>query len=265
MARIYAMKVFVVDDDPTLRMLMCELLRSDLRCETLEASDGLEAWEILNSGLIPDLLIVDVRMPKMGGLELVSRLRANRNRRGQKVMLCSTVNDRATIVRAAHLGINGYLLKPFMAGDFVMQLRRLCENPAPSATALEPLDLVLGRLGSGKRIYLDLLGVFTRNVEDFITRFRAGAESPNRNDLVLRLGAIEGAARSLGAQGLAAAALKLEHSLLAEDALAAASAIEMLESENERVIAAAGCISYSHGFPASQVLASDSKAPAVSS
>lgn len=264
MARIYVMKVFVVDDDPTLRMLICELLRSDLRCETLEAEDGVAAWEMLESGLIPDLLIVDIRMPRMNGLELVSRLRADRRRRGQKVLLCSTVNDRATIVRAAHLGINGYLLKPFMASDFLTQVRRLCEEPVPAKTALEPLDAVLSRLGSGKRIYLELLGVCTRNVEDFIAHFRAQEPTANRNDLIMRLGAIEGAGRSLGAHGLAAAALRMENALSVNDLPAVASAVELLEVENERVIAAAGCISHSHGFPDTTCCVPDSTAPAPS-
>jgi two-component system, chemotaxis family, chemotaxis protein CheY len=233
------MKVLVVDDDPALRQLMCELLRSDPNLETLEAGDGQEAWEMMASGVVPDLSIVDIRMPRMGGLELLAKFRTDHRLRQQKLMLCSTVNDRATIVRAAALGINAYLLKPFRAEKFLDQVHRLCESPAPTVAALEPLATVLGRLGSGKQIYLELLKVFTRDVTNLVDHLRAQTAEFDRSDLVLRLGAIEDAGRSLGAQGLVGAALKLARVLSADELLPILPAIEALQAENERVIAAA--------------------------
>jgi CheY-like chemotaxis protein len=66
--------VLVVDDDPTIRDLVTELLE-DEGYSVRRACDGLEAWQAIEDAP-PKLLVTDIRMPRMMGSELVTRLRA---------------------------------------------------------------------------------------------------------------------------------------------------------------------------------------------
>jgi CheY-like chemotaxis protein len=87
------MKVLVADDDPTLRMLMRELLRRNLDCEVIEAEGGSQAWQLLESQPAPDLCIFDVLMPQVSGLDLLAKIRNDPRLRRLKIMLCSSVNE----------------------------------------------------------------------------------------------------------------------------------------------------------------------------
>ena len=92
---------------------MREILEANFNVEVVEAGDGLEAWNMLNAGLVACVCILDVRMPKMDGLSLLAKLRGDPRFKHQKVMLCSTVNSRATILEAARMHVDAFLLKPF--------------------------------------------------------------------------------------------------------------------------------------------------------
>lgn len=194
--------VLVVDDDQTLRLLMRELLESNLGVKVVEATDGGEAWNKLDAGLAPAMCILDVRMPKIGGLSLLARLREDWRFKHQKVMLCSTVNSRATILEAAGLHADAFLLKPFSADEFLGHVRSLFEKSTANAPPiLEPSDEVLKRLGVGLKVYVRLLTVLGNDVQSFIQSFSKSSTATNE-DLQLRVGALKGAIASLGASGL---------------------------------------------------------------
>ena len=238
------MKILVADDDPTMRKLMGNLLHGRLGWEVTEVNNGLDAWQALDSGLTPDLCILDLMMPGMGGLELLAKLRSDDRFKRQKVMLCSIKSRRSTVEQALSLGVNLYLVKPFTAAEFVKEVRRVCQ-PLP-ATALpeplQPLEDVLERLGIERGLYLELLSVFTNDVADLITR-TAAPNNLSRSDWELRLGAIEGAGSSLGAVLLVAAATRLAVSVKAGDTTSIRANVEALGAENERLLAAVARIS----------------------
>ena len=106
---------------------MRSLLQRKLGHEVFETTDGLKAWEVLDSGMAADLCILDMWMPRMSSLHLVSRLRSDPRFQRQKVILCSAENRRSEILKAASLGISGYLIKPFGAEEFLKQVRKACE------------------------------------------------------------------------------------------------------------------------------------------
>ena len=195
-------KILVTDDDPTLRMLMRELLETNLGAEVIEATDGDEAWNKLDAGLAPSLCILDERMPKIRGLSLLARLRGDRRFKSQKVMLCSTVNKRATVLEAVELHVDAILLKPFKTDDFLTHVRSLLEKPAPKSTpSLEPTEEVLKRLGIGIHVYLRLWNVLSNDIQSFVQCFLTSSAATNE-DFQLRASAIKGAISSLGATGL---------------------------------------------------------------
>lgn len=124
-----ALTVLVADDDQTLRMLMRELLEGHLGAEVAEVASGTEAWNKLDAGLTPDLCIFDLRMPGIAGLSLLTRLRRDPRFKDLPVMICSTINSRSTIVEAAGLHVDAFLLKPFKADEFLERVRALCRKP----------------------------------------------------------------------------------------------------------------------------------------
>ncbi|MGD0411761.1 MAG: response regulator [Verrucomicrobiota bacterium] len=244
------MKVLISDDDATSRMLMRSLLQKKLGYEVFETTDGLQAWQILDSGMAADLCILDMWMPKMTGVDLVRKLRSDPRFQRQKVILCSAENGRSAILKVASLGISAYLIKPFVADQFLTQVRKACEGAktASGNGALEPTEAVLGRLGIGRGAYLELIDVFTRDVATLIAELRKPRANTNKGEMQTRLSGLRGAGGSLGAAALVAALLRLEK-LGPEAGLSAIrSCVESLQMENERVVAAMAVIA-SQGEP----------------
>jgi DNA-binding NarL/FixJ family response regulator len=236
------MRILIADDDPIIRRLMRELLVRHLDYEVVEAINGLKAWQALNSGLKPDVCILDLLMPEMGGLKILCRLRGTRRFPRQKVILCSTIHDRATVVQAGSLEVEGYLVKPFTAWGFLELVKKVCDTgrePGRPAS-LEPVETSLKRLGIGNDLYRELVNAFTADVRDLLAKLSDGAALANRKAIELRLGSVRGAGLSLGAGPTVAAIRKIESALTSGDASALATSLESLKEENDRVIAAFG-------------------------
>src|SRR5580698_4181544 len=102
--------ILLVDDEPgMLRYIKTLLEVVDYKVET--ATTGEEALERIEKGLQPDLVLLDVLMPGIDGLETLEQLR--RMRPGVKVVMLSCVSDTKKVVHAMKLGAQDYLTKPF--------------------------------------------------------------------------------------------------------------------------------------------------------
>ena len=84
--------VLLVDDDPSLRNLMSRVL-SDGGCQVVEASDGATALGILQAPDLPDVVVTDLMMPAMSGLELIRELRADERTAELPVLVVSSALD----------------------------------------------------------------------------------------------------------------------------------------------------------------------------
>jgi CheY-like chemotaxis protein len=101
--------VLVVDDSVEMQRYLRVLLELDsYRVET--ASSGHEALQSLRHGCAPEVVLLDVQLPGMDGLETLRRLQEFRPK--PKVIMCSGVDDPGKIREAASLGAHAYLLKP---------------------------------------------------------------------------------------------------------------------------------------------------------
>ena len=103
--------VLVVDDEAPIRQIARRVLEED-GYHVTEASDGLEAVELLARGMPPDVLMADLDMPKLGGDEMVRRVRATRP--DLKVLYVTGHIDRLMDARPLWEG-EAYLDKPFTA------------------------------------------------------------------------------------------------------------------------------------------------------
>ena len=108
--------VLVVDDEPDVLSLVETVLESELDCQVLCAEDGTRALDMLDSQT-PALVITDVRMPLMDGVELVRRLRARPTTRLVPILVFATSSSARDQAIAA--GATGSLDKPFDISDMV--------------------------------------------------------------------------------------------------------------------------------------------------
>ena len=114
--------ILVVDDDPSLRRLLRATLGSGYLI--LEAEDGLEALGLVRREH-PDLVLLDVRLPGLGGLEVCRRIKADPVTAPTKVIIVSvyaTGNERAAGLAA---GADAYVVKPFSPFALLDTLNRM--------------------------------------------------------------------------------------------------------------------------------------------
>jgi len=106
--------ILLVDDEPgMLRYIRTLLEVDDHKVET--ASTGEEALERVQKGLHPDLVLLDLLMPGIDGLQTLEQLRQMKP--GMKVVMLSCVNDTRKVVQAMRLGAHDYLTKPFQKAE----------------------------------------------------------------------------------------------------------------------------------------------------
>jgi two-component system, chemotaxis family, chemotaxis protein CheY len=106
------MRALIVDDSSFIREYLRHLLSGmDIACE--EAVDGSDALSVLESGDGFDLMLLDVNMPVMNGLECVKALREAKLGPEMKVMMVTTEADNSFIETALDNGADEFLMKPF--------------------------------------------------------------------------------------------------------------------------------------------------------
>ena len=103
--------IMIVDDSATMLLsLRTTLEMHDYKVEA--ASDGQAALDRLNAGLRPDLIITDINMPRMGGLELIQKIRALSGFRFVPILTLTTESQTSIREEGRRLGATGWLVKP---------------------------------------------------------------------------------------------------------------------------------------------------------
>ena len=122
-------KVLIVEDDPMVAMINEQYIKRNKNFEIVgKCSDGLRALDFLENNAV-DLLILDVFMPKMDGVETLRQIR-NKQITVDAIMV-TAANERESFEEALHLGIVDYLVKPFTFDRFQMALEKyIAQNNA---------------------------------------------------------------------------------------------------------------------------------------
>jgi CheY-like chemotaxis protein len=105
-------KVLIVDDSAIMRMMVKNILGQILPAEVFEAGNGKAAIEHLIAGPV-DLVLVDVHMPEMGGLDLLKTVKGLPATKDIPVIVVSSDTDQVQIDEAMSLGAVTYVTKPF--------------------------------------------------------------------------------------------------------------------------------------------------------
>ncbi|MDQ1645893.1 MAG: two-component system, OmpR family, response regulator MprA [Cryptosporangiaceae bacterium] len=178
-----AARVLVVDDEPAVRDSLTRTLRFE-GYEVAEAADGVDALAVVQSGH-PDLLVLDVMMPRMDGLETCRRLRSAQVY--VPVLMLTARDSVGDRVSGLDAGADDYLVKPFALQELLARVRALLRRsqlatPAgePDPAALTFADLSLnpstrevrrgGRPIELTRTEFSMLEAFLRNPRLVLTR-----------------------------------------------------------------------------------------------
>jgi len=119
--------VLIVDDSIVVReMLSMTFSNKGYRVE--QARDGQEAWEKLRDGLPCDLMFCDIEMPRMDGLELLSKVRRDATLKGLPIAMLTSRGAERHRQMAIQLGANAYFTKPYLEETLLDAARRLLEG-----------------------------------------------------------------------------------------------------------------------------------------
>ena len=117
-------RVLIIDDSSATRAYIRAALEAEADMEVTEATSGFDALRILPRSRF-DLLLVDINMPNINGLELISFIRRSETHRETPLMIISTEASERDRSRAMQLGANAYLAKPFTADALLSAVRDL--------------------------------------------------------------------------------------------------------------------------------------------
>jgi two-component system chemotaxis response regulator CheY len=128
-------KTLVVDDSPTIRRMVIASLREVCDGGFVEAGSGLDALEQLALGPV-GLIILDLNMPDMHGLEVLSFVRSHDRYRRIPVVVLTTRNDGASRTAVLDAGASLYLTKPFEPRGLATRVRTLLDEQTAKRDAV---------------------------------------------------------------------------------------------------------------------------------
>ena len=126
-------KILLVDDSPTI-LMMEKLILANGPWDLITASDGEEAVRKASS-LQPDLILLDVIMPKMSGFDALRAIRAGNSTSAMPVIMVTTRGEAANVETGWANGCNDYVMKPINAIELLAKVRSLLEE-VPAAAEL---------------------------------------------------------------------------------------------------------------------------------
>lgn len=116
-------RILIADDEPNI-VISLEFLMKKEGFQVAVANDGEEAMAKVDS-FKPDLLLLDVMMPKKSGFEVCEALRADPSRAGLKVVMLTAKGRDTEVAKGMAIGADAYITKPFSTKDLVARIKEL--------------------------------------------------------------------------------------------------------------------------------------------
>jgi DNA-binding response OmpR family regulator len=118
-----AHRILIVDDEPSI-VISLQFLMTREGYEVAVAVDGEAALQAVAASL-PDLVILDVMMPKLNGFDVCQRIRAEPSWRSVRILMLTAKGREVEMARGLKAGADAYLTKPFSTKELVAEIRRL--------------------------------------------------------------------------------------------------------------------------------------------
>lgn len=229
-------KVLVVDDDRVSRTILCRILQKG-GYQVIEAENSEQALEqiVLDRGI--DIVVSDIMMPGDDGFELIRRIRDNPALYDVLILLCSSLRDRDTVLKAREASVAGYIAKPFQEKYVLEAFRSVAKNlPPPMDNRLE----VSKRLGIDGKTYKVMVDEFLNALSQQIDELKALEDPAGIDKSKESLNNLRVNAQALGAGRIEEAINRLAAYADRRDDDALKALVMKLEWEKERLAAVHG-------------------------
>ncbi|MFO7706836.1 MAG: response regulator [Desulfobacterales bacterium] len=123
-----ALRVLTVDDSKTIRLIVRKAFQP-FNCEIFEAENGVEGLAAA-AKVKPGLIILDITMPVMNGVEMLDRMRADENLKNIPVIMLTAESGKDNVLNIVKKGVKDYMVKPFKGEDLIDRVKKI--------VALEP-------------------------------------------------------------------------------------------------------------------------------
>lgn len=117
-------KVLIVDDFSTMRRILKNILKQIGFTNITEADDGTTAWEELQKNSF-DVIICDWNMPKMSGIDLLKKVRADETYKDIPFLMVTAEAQKQNVIEAVQAGVSNYVVKPFTAESISEKLAKI--------------------------------------------------------------------------------------------------------------------------------------------
>ncbi len=140
-------KILTVDDSKTVRIIIRNAFKG-FDCEILEAVNGVEGLAVATKGQ-PDLILLDITMPVMDGVEMLTKLKTDPQLKGIPVMMLTAEGGREHVLKIAKIGIRDYIIKPFKEEVLIEKVQRiidlkpLTDGPEKVRSIIDPADILV--------------------------------------------------------------------------------------------------------------------------
>jgi two-component system chemotaxis response regulator CheY len=114
--------ILIVDDAAFMRMMIKDILTKNGYVVVGEAENGLKAVEKFKEHS-PDLVIMDITMPEMDGIQAVKQIKALNS--GAKVIMCSAMGQQAMVIESIQAGARDFIVKPFQADRVIEAVKKV--------------------------------------------------------------------------------------------------------------------------------------------
>jgi PAS domain S-box-containing protein len=241
------LRILLAEDNPANRLLVISLLRNRGH-SVLAAGSGKEALAAFAQGKF-DLIVMDVQMPEMDGLETTAAIRALEKATGSHIPILALTahtmdGDRE---RCLAVGMDAYISKPISTKDFMSAIRRLVpagvgeeitDNPAePQPQLLDTRDL-MARFDGDTELLQEAAQIFRQSYPKLLAELSTAVKRGDARSVERAAHTIKGSAGNFGGVAAVEAALRLERMARSRDLRHAAEACVMLECEIERLMPA---------------------------
>ncbi|MHB8511367.1 MAG: response regulator [Actinomycetota bacterium] len=122
------MNVMIVDDTPDVRLVLRTALDVE-GIDSTEAGSGPVALDMLERGLRPNVILLDVQMPLMDGWSVLSKIRSSPELSNLRVVMCTVKDSVDDLISGWELGCDGYVSKPFDLSTIIDEIQIVASRP----------------------------------------------------------------------------------------------------------------------------------------
>lgn len=118
-----AYKILTVDDSKTIRMIVKKAFKP-YNCELFEGENGVEGLAIAAKEM-PDLIILDITMPVMTGIEMLGKLKAENDLKDIPVIMLTAESGKENVMQIVKMGVKDYIVKPFKGEQLIERAKNI--------------------------------------------------------------------------------------------------------------------------------------------